>query len=412
LSTLPKSTPRIPSEPSSATAEGWIAVPTTSRRRISIGFESLSERRRVLDWLNEGLREGMPGRLASEYPLLFDRNASAFHFTFWDRDQPVAFCTLWAVTYRVGVHRLRTGMISLVYTDPAQRGQGYAQGVVNAAIAHAEKLELGLILLWSDLDRLYRPLGFHPSGCESLLVIDLPMLEGAIAQEEPGRSRLRIEAAQPADWIEIERLRGYRTSQLELDPGEITRARAIPDLTVRVARDEQGIQSFAIRGRGDDFAEVIHEWGGDPGGALLCARELLLAAEPWNELFLLCPAKDDPLAWRLRRAGAPIVRQPMAWMRIASPAALASDLAPMLPEGQGLEIDFVDSSDPEGPSRLRLRSPYGEALLESAQWLEALFGSAKRLDRDPLLDRVAAAIGRRNCEELPIPFFVWGLESI
>ena len=389
---------------------GWLAIPAAGEPEIRIGFASIEERRRVLDWLNDGLRAGRPGRLMSEYPLLFERNASAVHLTVWEHDAPVAFCTLWAVTFRVGVHRLRTGLLSLVYTDPAARGRGHARAVVQAAIEHAERLELGLLVLWSELDRLYRPLGFDRAGHESLLVLDALLLEQAIdtARPDPG---LRVEQVSPSDWLEIERLSGFRTCQLELDEGELARARTIPDLEVRVAKDSHGMRAFALRGRGDDFQEVIHEWGGDPEAALLCCQSLLEACAPWNELFLMTPPSHDPLAWRLRQAGAHRVHQPMGWMRIASPEAFAKDIAAMLPSLSELSIRVVED-EPGLPRLLALRSGLGEVHLQQSQLFEALFGSANRRDRTPIARRVTPVLGEANFNQLPVPFFVWGLESI
>lgn len=377
---------------------------------MTLGFESSAARRRVLAWLNDGLRAGRPGRLSSEYPLLFDRNASALHVTLWEGEAPVAFCTLWAVTFRVGIHRLRTGMVSLVYTDPAVRGRGHATRIVRRAIAEARALELGLVLLWSELADLYRPLGFDRAGCESLLVLDAPLVDRAIEGSEAA-APLVVEPPQGRDWPAIEQLRGHRTCQLELDPGELSRARTLPDLSARVARDDSGVRGFAMRGRGDDFEEVIHEWGGDPDAALHCCRALLRDAEPWNELLLLTPASDDALAWRLRRAGGRRVHQPMAWMRIASERAFAADIAAMLPEP--LDLSMSGSQDEGSASPVvHLRSPLGERRIAQHHLLTALFGEGTGPAPSPNAACIAPVIGDGNALQLPLPFFVWGLESI
>lgn len=389
---------------------GWVAMKAAPETQLCVGFASIEERRRVLDWLNEGLRNGRPGRLLSEYPLLFERNASAVPLTVWEGTTPIAFCLLWAVSFRVGVHRLRTGMISLVYTDPARRGRGHASHVVRAAIDHAAALDLGLLLLWSDLDSLYSSLGFVEAGSESLLVVDTKTVQRALQTEGTARG-LQVDRATPADWPEIERLRGYRTSQLELDSGVLARARSIPDLEVRVARDATGVRGFAMRGRGDDLAEVIHEWGGDAGAALLCCEALLDSHEPWNELFLMTPPASDPLSWSLRRAGARRIRNPLAWMRIASPTAFASDLASMLPGIAGLTLELEPAGD-ETTCLARLRSARGEIRLELRRLFDALFGNAQPEDPEACSNALEPAVGRAACDHLPIPLFVWGLESI
>lgn len=382
--------------------------------RIQFGFTSTEEQRRVLEWLGAGLRPSQSGRLPLEYPLLFARNASAIHCILFEDEHPAAFCTLWAVTFRIGVQRLRTGLISLVYTDPARRGTGCATRVVEAAMIEAERLDLGLLLLWSNLDRLYRPLGFEQAGRESLLVVGKDVLDRAIDAAGNGAHddhTISIDEARPEDWSELERLRGFRTCQLELDPGELTRAGAIPDLSVRIARDASGIRGFAMRGRGDDFEEVIHEWGGDAQAALLCCRALVEDCVAWNELFLMSPPEREELPWLLRRAGARVVNQPLGWMRIASTSALSRDLEGLLPEGEAIEIEGAPPGGPNG--RLyTVRSAQGTRVLEQGPLLEELFGSARRRAASPSDSPLEGLLGPNALSQLPIPFFVWGLESI
>jgi len=410
VSTTRKISPIEHAETAPERSGGWVAIPASSDTEVRVGFASLEERNRVLKWLDAGLRDARPGRLASEYPLLFDRNASVRHFTLWERETPLAFCTLWAVTYRVGVHRLRAGMISLVYTDPIARGCGHASRIVEAAMRHAGELELGVVLLWSELDALYEPLGFHRSGHESMVVIDCATLQRAIEAESPAPD-LRVAPATPADWPDIERLRGFRTCQLELDPGEIGRARTIPDLDVRVARDASGLQGFAMRGRGDDLGQVVHEWGGQSSAALLCCEALLSAAQPGSELFLMTPPANDDLSWSLRAAGARRLTQPLAWMRIASPRALAADLRNMEPSLDGLSIEFA--SDLGGADRpMRLSTKRGEVVVEHAALLDTLFGGDTRPDPRMRLRPLFPEREDGLLTRLPLPFFVWGLESI
>lgn len=383
---------------------GWTSYAQPARPRLTLGFSSLSERRLVLDWLSEGLRPGQPARLIREYPLIFDRNASAFHFTVWDGHQPAAFCTLWAVQFRVGVQRLRVGMISLVYTDPLQRGRGHARRILQAAIARAEALELGFVMLWSDLDGLYQPLGFRRAGQESLLILEPTVIDSALA-EFPRVESLEVSPPEVADWPAIERLRGFRACQLELDPGDLARARTTPDLHVRVARNSDGLRGFAMCGRGDDFASVIHEWGGDPSASLACCRALMSEIEPDREMMMMIPPNREDAPWALRRNGARVVNQPLAWLRIASPGALSSDLSSFLGEGSTLDLQIAGSDEER---QVVVKTRHSERTLNESDFLESIFGSSTG-QPTPSLGELQAA---DDTHPLPLPFFVWGLESI
>ena len=83
----------------------------------------------------------------------------------------------------------------------------------------------------------------------------------------------------------------------------------------------------------------------------------------------------------------------------------------MLPNPSGLAIRVVED-EPGLPRLLALRSGLGEVHLQQSQLFEALFGSANRRDRAPIARRVTPVLGSANFNQLPIPFFVWGLESI
>ena len=341
---------------------------------LEVGFDSLAQKRKVFEWLGAGLRPDRPGRLQLEFPLLFKDNASVFHLTLFRDSTPIAFCCLWAVHFRIGVMPMRVGLISLVYTDANARGHGYAKLVVDAALERARALNLGLAMLWSEADSLYKRLGFTPAGSETLLVVDRPTLDAALSEliAECGPPPASVDSPTAKDWTAIERLRGDRDCQLELDPGELALMRSIPDMGVRVARDSNGVTAFAIRGRGDDFQEVIHEWAGDPAGVLGCCRDLLDDFEPHNELFLISPPDRSEVPWRLRRAGAPVIRKPLGWMRIVSASAFREDVSRIMAGPH----DALESHRTTGDEEFRIAS----------------------------LDQTFAA--------LPFSFFVWGMESI
>ena len=406
--------------------------PARSAVHTRVGLDSARERRSALAWLSRGLRPDQPERLSLEYPLLFSRNPSVLPVWLYEQQDPTtprAACMLWAVRFRIGTGSLRVGLISLVYTDPRARGRGHAQRVVRRAVEEAARLGLGMVMLWSDLDALYAPIGFREVGVDSLLILDreitdraLSRLEGSSSppdRDSRGTALPRPHAASAEDWRQIERLRGDRESQLQLDAHEWERLRAIPEMAVRVARDEAGAMGFAIRGRGDDFREVIHEWGGDTRLCLLCCRALLEQRLPDEPLFLLSPVERTDLSWSLRRAGARVVRRPMAWARIASAQALAEDLNDLYPGLPDLQLESPVESTVESPDGapttdpgVRVGSAAGRVAISEQQLLLALLGAERAALAERARERMARAIPTPILESWPLPFSVWGLESI
>lgn len=417
---------------------------------IRVGFGTRAEWRRTLDWLERGLRPGRPGRLRAEYPLLMQEHSSAIPIVLSGAGAgaepeagtgaPRSACMLWARELRVSRVALRVGMISLVYTDPEARGRGFARSVVRRAIAEAERRDLGIVLLWSEADALYRELGFVEAGAETALMLDRNIAASAIearSTRDPARSPkfdrcrdpLRPTPPSALDWAEITRTRAQRTSTLTLADDEFARLRALPDMRALCLRDAGGGFGFAIRGRGDDLAEVIHEWGGDTELALRCCHSLFDDRGPDHELMLLSPTERSELGWALRSAGARVLRNPLAWFRIASPDALAADLQaldPALPPfvlerspsiantiGPRTTPPPAAAGHPKSRSpRISIESELGEATVSETTLLHGLLGAAREDVARDARSRLASVFGPDIEARWPLPLYVWGLESI
>lgn len=402
----------------SALARGCATPARHDGERGSRGWGDPEERTQVLSWLNEGLRPGRPGRLEKEYPQLFGADSRAAAITCFEGSDPVAFCMLLPIRFELARGTLGVGLISLVYTDPLQRGRGLARRVVRRAVSEAGAQGLGLCLLWSDaaLSDFYRSQGFTRAGSETLLAIDRRTVTSALAAKRGGTllgdEVHRIEPAQETDWPAILALRARRTCHAAI--AENARGwLEIPELEVRVARNSNGIAGFAMRGRGDDFAGVIHEWGGDPDAILRCCESLLAQEKTDGGLLLLAPRETCPLTWRLRSAGARVVRSSLAWFQVACATALGRDLSSILPELAALELTSLECAA-DGLPRLRItnRNTATQLEIETGHWLVSVFGDADTGEFERARSRTSRVLPESAKSKLPLPLFVWGLESI
>jgi GNAT superfamily N-acetyltransferase len=385
--------------------------------RLVRGFAEAAERTRVVEWLEAGLRPGRPGRLEREYPICFGAEGSAVPIVAYVGGEPASFCLLLPTRFELGSGTLGAGLISLVYTDPRHRGHGLAGRVVRQAVAEARAQGLGICLLWSEdgLAALYSSQGFTRVGGEALIAFDRPLLEtalGAGAQDiARGDSALQVAPAHESDWPAILALRAERICHAAL-PGSAEQWLGIPDLAVRVARRGTAVVGFAMRGRGDDFAGVVHEWGGETDAVLRCC-EALLPPEDGAGLLLLAPRETSPLPWRLRSAGARTVRQPLAWVRVACPSAFGRDLATIVPELASLSFALLE---PDAPAEGRIRGTNARTgitlELGAADWLGALLGGVDPAQGPSARTAVHPLLPASAISKLPLPLFVWGLESI
>ena len=83
----------------------------------------------------------------------------------------------------------------------------------------------------------------------------------------------------------------------------------------------------------------------------------------------------------------------------------------MLPDSHGLGIE-IEGDESKTPRRVRLRSARGETVLDQRALFDALFGCADSGDPTWRVRQLEPVLGEAGRSALPIPFFVWGLESI
>jgi hypothetical protein len=91
--------------------------------------------------------------------VAIDRHIAAQRLHLWVNNGPVAMASVSGTTPN-------SARLSLVYTPPAQRGQGYAQAIV-AGLAQKMLGEFGFCTLFTDIDNpvsnsVYRKVGFQP----------------------------------------------------------------------------------------------------------------------------------------------------------------------------------------------------------------------------------------------------------
>jgi hypothetical protein len=166
-----------------------------------------------------------------------------------------------------------------------------------------------------------------------------------------------------------------------------------------------------MRGRGDDFPSVIHEWGGRTSAALLCCQALT-GQDPLTEsTYLLAPKHRTALTWQLRGAGARLQTQPLAWFQLANLEVFAADLARCL--GRDLRWQLTEiPADDSGIRSIRVCSPHAEITIPLQAFLDGCFGAAAFDAQINALNALTPLFSEDEEIPLPLPFFISGLESI
>ena len=357
-----------------------------------------AERPRLIAWLDHGLRRGIRGRLEAEYPLSLRPDRLEVHRAIYCGERPVAHAAFHEVRALGPAGEIPVGMIGLVYTEPALRGRGLASACVRACVSALRERGLPLALLWSDRKAFYHRLGFEPAGRERLLGVDSELCRRALQELDPGRAPLGVEPVRPGDFEVLEALYAVKPLRARRAPGELALLAAAPQTQMVVARRGGRARAYAVLGRGDDFAGVVHEWAGSPSGVLSCLAALARGAR--GLAWLTGPAAD-PAVEALRTAGAREQHSPFALARILDAPALWQRVREKAPALDAIHLE-------EGPEGFRLECPQATWALSHRQALDLLLGETL----PGLLDGLVEAERRALAACLPLPLYLWGFDSI
>ena len=235
--------------------------------------------------------------LAEAYPLAFQEGFPGKVVQL--ADEQAARCAL-AVVPRVFVlpgGAIKLGLIGSVVTDPAYRQQGLASQALAAAEEYARREGCLATLLWADDAGFYLARGYRAVGVEVDIPLPpdvlnrLPVAQGVREYEQRDLRLMHVlHVSQP--------VRVHRSL-------EETRALlSVPGCRVLVAtRDDMPI-AYAILGRGEDLAHVIHEWAGEAQAVLglIRAHAERYYAERGNQaqcLFVIAPEFPQPVTQTL-----------------------------------------------------------------------------------------------------------------
>lgn len=355
----------------------------------------------VTAWLDDVLRKGLRGRLQAEYPISLNLENADSQRLIRHGDRLLSHAMFRCVTGRVGDVRLPLGLIGLVYTEEEARGRGLAGRCIEACAEELLHRNVGLAVLWSDRHAFYERLGFHPAGRERFLVLDQSVLKHAMASEKNDSSAPVVES-EPTDWSGIEGVYDARRFRAERRPGDLALLAAAPEVELRVAfRDGQPI-AYAALGRGDDFAEVVHEWAGEETGVLACLEALLVGR---RAMGLMTGPEDEALVAQLREAGAAQHDGVFGLIRLLDPRGLWKSVATGVPELEGIALERAHDG-------VRITGGAGSVKISDAQALALLLEGDARADLSALMPALSDREWNGLEKRQPLPLYLWGFDSI
>ena len=356
--------------------------PSTPRRPHARELPALHQ------WLDRGLRRGEEGRLAAEYPLTMGVAGSRRHQVSYRGQQPVAHAMSHVATLRARGRLVRLGMIGNVFTDPAFRNRGLAARCVEAAVEELRGLRASLAVLWGEQTGLYQRAGFLPTGLEHFWNLT--------TRRDPGDAgELRVRPLRSTDLTALETLYAAKPVRIERRRGAFRAMCSAPETHVAVAQRGSQVAGYAVAGRGDDFAGVVHEWAGSPEAVAQCVDWL---REHAGAHTVMSSPVAEGFESLLAASGATSQKGIFALVLILDVEELWRAIAP-----RRSPLRFARQR-----SGVALRgSAGGPVNLSDAQALELFFGSGPSA-----LPELARSERRELSRVLPWPLYIWGLDSI
>lgn len=341
------------------------------------------------------------GSLAEEYPLVFGARAAGELCALEEQGEVRAACALLVRELVCGRERLRVGLIGSVCTHEAHRGRGLGGRLLERAEARLAELGCSLAWLWADDAGFYERRGWRRAGCEVVFALDRSLLAG-LARDESARVR----AAAPDDFAALHRLYEGHATRVDRTLGE-TRAllggAGIATLVLERGRD---VVAYACLGRGADLAGCVHEWAGAPDDVLALAGEHL-ARGTAASVYLMTPSDALALHERLAELGAYGHTGVLGMVKLLD-AAGATDFVRRAARGR-VTAGLAARRD-EAVTHLdaHFTGPAGALTLAPHALLDLLVPARNERSAIASLERATGT----DLPTLPLPLYLWGLDSI
>lgn len=352
---------------------------------------SLSAWEQSLELTMRVMRSGRP--IAAEQPLAFDPAFGAEHMVIERDGVVVSSVVVLPRTLVVGEQKVQVGLIGSVVTDEAYRGQGFATELLSRAELRLKQSGAVLALLWADEREFYAERGYVPIGTE--LDYSVPK---ALAEYLPSTDRVRM--ACPADWPALHELYNGHSERVERSLEETGALLAGPDVHALVHEGPEGIDGYAIEGRGEDLGGVVHEWGGRAESILTClGAHLDRLPEDQESLWWMVPPSQVELQQLMNEAGVEGVLGVLGMGKLLDPEGLARWMQAVTPDS----VDVQPERD-----GVRVAGPDGNIFLDA---LHSLFAIVPPQANRTLVEVVESTVGA-ELPQLPQHAFLWGLDSI
>ena len=345
----------------------------------------------TLDLITRGMWKGLPNKITDQYPLALSKENMQRMKILSIANNPISHCCWYPYKLQTSIGEIKTAAIGSVITDSKHRKKGYSQKVLKSCIEDIEAEGFELAILWSNLEHFFGLSGFHPAGCEYLSVI-----ETKLVPEYKGQ--FVIKPYSPKYFEDVFRIYNEHPQRVLRTKEEFKAYLSISNTNTFVLKVKDNIEAYAVIGKGSDFPNYIHEWGGYPE----CVIELILfiaASTDIPEIVVNTPSPESFIGSALSKIFPGCVGT-LGMINILDPVKFSQRVF------KNSEKPIQLSASENNAYKLTINNKTEE--LSKAELTRLFFGPHENIK----LTKLAHEINQETQNPLPILAYIWGLDSI
>lgn len=248
-------------------------------------------------FLTQNLRQKVNWTLSQEYPLAFaEKNRSNIRIIS-EGNEIISHAVVHPSLIRTNYHLFKVGLIGSVVTKPEQQGKGHSRKILESCIEACQQQDCDFSMLWTDKFNFYSKFGYEMAGSEVALQFDQNF-------KPASQNQIKILNSNKVSAQAILRLYNQHSLRTLRQVPDIEKFLKIPDSKVYTAWNNttNTLEAYAIMGKGADFTNYIHEWG----GKVSTLNHLLkhIQEETQSTITLICPPQCSNLIRQAEAAGA------------------------------------------------------------------------------------------------------------
>lgn len=210
---------------------------------------------KLVDFLNNNLRENNSWPISSEYPTALSVSNIHNMSIITEDEKIVSHALLKTLIIKTPYAIFKVGAIGSVVTAPEYRQQGLSRKNIENCIDLAYKQECDFVILWTDQFDFYRKFGFELAGYDYSYVVDqaLPIQD----------KTLRFINGNNVDPAALQKIYSQHTVQAVRNTEDFRQFLKIPNSNLYTAwSPDNRLMAYAVEGKGVDLVNYVHEWGG------------------------------------------------------------------------------------------------------------------------------------------------------